>query len=254
MDMRLLCLAAASTFLTALAAGPPALAQDEGNYWNGFYLGAVAGGAWGNTKARATITAGNGAVVIPPADARLLSTTEAHNDTHAGFTGGVEGGYNYMMGPWLFGLEADWTSLDLKNTSDRSLVSNVNPATTFRLDQNIKSNWMVSLRPRVGYATGPWLVYATMGVGWSELKYSAEFSDNRAVTDAITASSSSTKTGWVAGLGGGYALTPRWSLKGEWLYADFGHVGSAQVGQFVSVTPRDSVKTNMFRFGADYRF
>jgi outer membrane immunogenic protein len=252
--MRLLSFAAAPTLLIALVAGAPAQAQDDGTYWNGFYLGGVVGGAWGNTRAQANVVAGNGTVVIPPADARLLSTTQAHENTHAGFTGGVEGGYNYLMGPWLFGLEADWTSLDLKNTSDRSLVSTINPANTFTLDQRIKTDWMVSVRPRVGYTAGPWLVYATTGLAFSELKYSADFSDNRAATDAISASSSSTKTGWVAGLGGGYAFTPQWSLKGEWLYADFGHVGSAQVGQFVSVTPRDSVKTNMFRVGADYRF
>lgn len=252
--MRLSYLTAAATFLTTLAVGAPAMAQDAGSSWGGAYVGAVAGGAWGDTKARATVTAGNGAVVIPPADARLLSTTEAHNDTHAGFTGGVEGGYNYMMGPWLFGLEADWSSLDLKNTSERSLVSTVNPANTFTLNQKIRTDWMVTLRPRIGYAMGPWLVYATTGLAWSQLKYSAQFFDNRSAADAITTSTSSTKTGWVAGLGGGYALTPQWSLKGEWLYADFGHVGSAQVGSFVSVSPRESVKTNMFRFGADYRF
>lgn len=252
--MRLLSITAASSLLICLVSGAPALAQDDGTYWNGFYLGGVVGGAWGNTRARATIHAGNGAVVIPPSDAALLSTTQAHENTEAGFTGGVEGGYNYMIGPWLFGLEADWTSLDLKNTSDRSLVSTLNPAMRFTLNQHIKTDWMVSVRPRIGYTMGPWLVYATTGLAFSELKYSAEFFDNRAATDAITASASSTKTGWTAGLGGGYALTPQWSLKGEWLYADFGHVGSAQVGQFVSVTPRDSVKTNMFRVGADYRF
>jgi outer membrane immunogenic protein len=58
----------------------------------------------------------------------------------------------------------------------------------------------------------------------------------------------------VAGLGGAYAFTPNISLKGEWLYADFGKVGSAVTNNFVSITPRDSVQTHMFRFGVDYRF
>jgi outer membrane immunogenic protein len=240
----------------AFAAGAPALAQTDQSPWNGFYVGGVLGGAWGHTKAQAQVTTGRGVVVIPPADAAAFGSLASHDETKAGFTGGVEGGYNYQMGNWLFGVEGDWTALNLQNTNNKTLQSTLltNPTVTFFLNQRVKTDWMVSLRPRVGYVMGPWMVFATTGLAWSELKYSADFTDTRSPGDALTASSSSTKTGWAAGLGGAYAFSPRVSFKGEWLYADFGHIGTAVTNNFVSITPRDSVQTHMFRFGVDYRF
>lgn len=255
MSVRILLLAGASCLVAATAGTASAQTTDQPN-WTGFYLGGIVGGAWGQTKAHATITTGNGTVVIPPADAALISRTSENDESKGGFTGGLEGGYNYQMGNWVFGGEVDWTTLDLKTTSHQTAQSGllISPPITYTLDQKISTNWMVTLRPRVGYAFGPWLVYGTTGLAFSELKYNATLADNRSAADALTASSKSTKTGWVAGLGGAYAFTPNLSFKGEWLYADFGHVGSAQVNSFASVTPRDSVSTHMFRFGVDYKF
>lgn len=254
--MRSLFYAAPAGALALALATTPALAQDNGTTWTGGYLGVVAGGAWGNTKARARVSGGTGAEVIPPADADLLGTTQLNDKTHAGFTGGVEGGYNFQAGPWVFGVEGDWTSLDVKNTSQRILQSSAltSPPVVFSLNQKVRTDWMVSLRPRIGYASGPWMAYITTGLAWSKLKYSAAFSDTRSPADALTAAADTTKTGWAIGAGGAYRLGPRWSVKGEWLRADFGHIGSTQVGEFVTLTPRDSVKTNMFRLGADYHF
>ena len=256
MTSRILHPAAATMFLAAAGLGAPALAQVDQNPWSGFYVGAVVGGAWGDTKAHATVTTGNGAVVVPPADARALSTLTSHDESKSGFTGGMEGGYNYQMGQWLFGVEGDWTTLDLKNTNQKTLQSPllINPPVTYSLNQQIKTDWMFTLRPRVGYVFGPWLVFATGGLAWSELKYRADFTDTRSPADTLSASAKSTKTGWAAGLGGAYAFTPQLSLKGEWLHADFGHVGSATTNSFATITPSDSVTSNIFRVGFDYKF
>ncbi|HEY2752131.1 MAG TPA: outer membrane beta-barrel protein [Phenylobacterium sp.] len=253
---RFLCIGATTVSFALLAVAAPALAQDQSQVnWTGFYVGGVAGGAWGDTRARARVSVGNGNVVINPGDAAALAAT-SNDQTKAGFVGGIEGGYNYQMDNWLFGIEGDWTSMDLKNSNSKTLVSGalISPPITYSLNQSIKTDWMVSLRPRIGYASGPWMGYATGGFGWSELKYNVDFSDNRSGNDALSTGSKSTKTGWVAGLGGAYAFNQNVSLKGEWLYADFGHVGTAVVNNFISITPSDVVKANMFRVGLDYRF
>ena len=247
-------LGAVAASLAAMAVAAPAMAQsDQNQNWTGFYVGGVAGGAWGNTRARSTVSVGNGTVVINPSDAAALAAT-SNDKTKTGFVGGIEGGYNYQMDNWIFGIEGDWSSMDLKNSNNKTLVSGANPPITYTLNQSIKTDWLVTLRPRIGYASGPWMGYATGGFGWSELKFNINFADTRDPNDALSTSSKSTKTGWVAGLGGAYAFTPNLSLKGEWLYADFGHVGSAVVNNFVSITPSDVVKANMIRFGLDYKF
>lgn len=256
MSYRSLYVAAGAATLAVACAASPALAQPAGPPWTGFYVGAVIGAGWGDAKARSTVTTGTGAVVIPPADAAALGSLTSHDETKSGFIGGVEGGYNYQMGNWVFGVEADWSSLDLKNSNQKTLVSPllVSPPITYSLNQQIRTDWMVSLRPRIGYAWGPLMVYGTGGLAWSELKYNATFFDNRSPADTLNASSKSTKTGWVAGLGAAYAFTPNVSFKGEWLHTDFGHVGSATTNSFVSITPTDSVQANLFRVGVDYHF
>jgi outer membrane immunogenic protein len=246
--------AAAPLAAAALAAASPAAAQStDESLWSGFYVGAVVGGAWGDTKVHSTLTAPSGAIVSAP-DLGVLNGLTSHDETTAGFTGGLEGGYNYRWGSWVIGGEVDWTALDLNNNSTKTAQSTVQPAISYSLQQSMKTDWMVTLRPRLGYAYGPWLFYGTTGFAWAELKYNATLQDNRSPQNSVSASSSSTKTGWAFGLGGGYAFTPQLSAKLEWLYADFGKVGSAVTTNFATITPDDGLQTNMFRVGMDYRF
>ena len=253
MRKRLLLPFVAAAAACAVAAAAPAAAQ-EGQSWGGLYIGANAGGSWGDQKVSASVEPGNGTAPISAIDAAAISQASADKSNKGAFTGGVQGGYNYMMGPWLLGLEADWDWLDLTTTATKSAPSAllVNPPLTYTLNQQVTTDWMVSLRARIGYAFDNWLIYGTGGAAWSELKYRADLTDSRA-NRAVT-STSTTKTGWAAGVGAGYALTSQWSLRGEWLYADFGHVGSAATNTFASVRPNDSVKANIVRVGADYRF
>lgn len=246
-----LVIAALAACLTAAAA--PAVAQ-EAPLWSGFYIGANAGVSWGDTSVHATVEPGNGTAPISAADAAAISRASSTSSNKTGFTGGAQGGYNYVAGPWLLGLEADWEWLDVSATSSKSAQSLVliSPARVFNINQRVSTDWMVTLRPRVGYIYNNWLLYATGGVAWSQLKYRAEISDN--FGNAASTDTSTTKTGWAAGGGVGYALTQQWSVRGEYLYADFGHVGTATTNSFASIRPDDSVKTNIFRVGVDYRF
>jgi len=244
---------AAALATCAATAAAPALAE-EGSRWGGFYVGGNAGGSWGDQSVSASVEPGNGSAAISAIDAAAISRASALKSNKGAFTGGIQGGYNYMMGPWLLGLEGDWDWLDLNTTSTKSAPSAllINPPVVYSLNQQVTTDWMVTLRPRIGYAFDRWLVYATGGLAWSELKYRADITDsrgNRGVVDTNT-----TKTGWAAGVGAGYALTSQWSLRGEWLYADFGHVGTATTNAFASVRPNDAVKANLVRVGADYRF
>jgi outer membrane immunogenic protein len=255
MTIRLIHLAAATSSLLALAPAIPAAAQDLGTPWAGWYVGANVGANWGDSKQRARVTQGNGAIVIPPADVNLINQTQGGGSNKTGFTGGIEGGYNYLMGSWLLGLETDFVALDNNQRTTRNFVSTISPA-TYQLNQRAKTSWMWSLRPRIGYVVGPWLFYGTGGIATSHIKSSFDFSDNRIPQNIITSSDSKTKTGWIAGLGAGYAFAPRWSVKGEWLYADFGSISTtlASPNGFVGATSEAKVKTNLIRMGVDYQF
>jgi len=256
MTLRLIHLAAVAPSLLALAAAFPSAAQDSP--WSGFYVGATLGANWSDSSLKHSVASGGGGVVIPPADVALINATGGNGSNRTGFTGGIEGGYNYQMGSWLLGLETDFVALEnnqrVTNTFQSALP--ITSPAVYSLNQRAKTSWMWSLRPRLGYVAGPWLFYGTGGIATSELKVSSNFSDNRTPPNAIGSDHSKTKTGWIAGLGAGYALDPNWSVKGEWLYADFGSVSTTSTtpNGFVSLTSKAKVRSNIVRVGLGYRF
>ncbi|HEY1448879.1 MAG TPA: outer membrane beta-barrel protein, partial [Caulobacteraceae bacterium] len=113
-----------------------------------------------------------------------------------------------------------------------------------------------TVRPRIGYVAGPWLVYGTGGFALSEIKVSLNLSDNRVPQDVIDSRNSSTRAGWVAGGGIGYAITQNWSMKTEFLYADFGGITTTATSAtgYVSLNSHADVHPILVRLGVDYRF
>ncbi|MFI4999544.1 MAG: hypothetical protein ACHQK9_06660, partial [Reyranellales bacterium] len=72
-----------ATLAAATMMASPLMAQQASSKWQGFYAGLNAGGLWQSTSA----TIG------------LNNTGGGLSGTGSGFTGGVQGGYNYLLGP-----------------------------------------------------------------------------------------------------------------------------------------------------------
>ena len=79
--------------------------------------------------------------------------------------------------------------------------------------------WLATARGRLGYAADKWLWYVTAGAAWSGFDLNTYDST---VAGAQRQPSRVNKTGWVVGVGTEYALLGGWSVKSEWLYANFG--------------------------------
>jgi hypothetical protein len=79
---------------------------------------------------------------------------------------------------------------------------------------------------RIGYAAGPegrTLLYAKGGGAWSANKISVTNNNQFYGTqDDLQTSKNSTAWGWMVGAGVERALSPRWSVKAEYNYLDFG--------------------------------
>jgi outer membrane immunogenic protein len=251
-------LVGAAACVCALAAASGAACQTkQDDVWTGPYVGANIGGAWGNTSLRASAVPGPGAVALPPGDAAQIGAV-TNNSSPAGFAIGGELGYNQQFGHWVLGIETDGGFLDISQTRTHTFQSTqaVNPPVFFTLGQKVRTNWQWTLRPRVGYAWGPWLAYLTGGLGVTESEISAAYSDTRAPPNFGSFAFSTTRTGGVVGVGGGYMFAPGWSGKLEWLYSDYGHVaGSAPIGNNFGVfTSSANIRYNTLRAGVDYKF
>jgi outer membrane immunogenic protein len=141
----------------------------------------------------------------------------------SGFAGGVQAGYNWQMGSWVFGVEGDIEASAANDTFAPWKFSNP---------------WFGTLRGRAGYAISNVLFYGTGGLAFGEL-----------TGQTFGLSESHTTAGWTAGLGAEVGLAPHWSAKIEYLYVDLSS------SQFVTVTgTQHGYRFGTFRAGVNYHF
>ena len=147
--------------------------------WTGFYVGANAGYGWGNVNA-------NGFANIGDVD---------------GFIGGGQVGYNYQMGQFVVGLEADLQGADLSSGNNLGLI-------------RVKTDYFGTVRARVGVAFDRFMPYITGGWAYGNVKTSIPgigFSSDRSHTG-----------GYAVGAGLEYAVTNNIIAGVEYLYVDLG--------------------------------
>lgn len=187
--------------------------------WTGFYVGIEGGGGW----ARSTQTDTSGA------------TSGSYNQS-GGLVGGTVG-YNWQMTNWVLGLEADWVWASINGTATVPVCAGGNCFT------NLQS--FSTGRGRLGYAWDRWLVYATGGAAWAHIKAGQD-----SCPGAATICGTRDQLGWTIGGGVEAFVMPKWSVKVEYLYADFGNPVYYTPAIPVSVTE----KVNIIRGGVNYHF
>ena len=221
---------------TAFAATPAA-------NWRGFYAGANGGSGIARDVTVHTIAAGGGfnnSLDIAP----------------RGFNGGLQAGYNWQIGNWVYGLETDFQGST--QITDRSCLDTCAPGSIANFRQKLE--WFGTTRGRVGYGVGPILFYATGGLAYGGVK--------TRVTENIVAlgiNGSATvqdaRIGYAAGAGVETPLevfdwfTPeRWTVKSEYLYMDLGNSSNNYILNGVTHTLTTNEQNHIFRTGVNYRF
>jgi outer membrane immunogenic protein len=205
--------------------------------WTGCYLGAEGGYAWGT-----------GSVIDnDPGSFFGLPVTNG-NHPSGGLAGGTIG-CNYQTGMFVVGVENDMSWTNLSGTSNDQPPFNTNGV------HGVSTSWLDTARARVGVTVmNSLLFYATGGAAFTDIK-------DTAASVATTPSISYTATGWTAGGGVEWMLPdPHWSVKAEYLYADFG-THTDNFSAFPTGTSNTAfadvnthLKENVVRAGINYRF
>jgi outer membrane immunogenic protein len=198
--------------------------------WTGCYIGAQAGYKFGNTT---------------PFDPNVGGGDWSRNINFTGFIGGGTVGCNYQINAWVIGAEGDWSWGSVKGSS----TDLFNPA-FFNVE--VKERSLGTLRARVGYTWNQTLLYVTGGGAWSNVRFSFPCI---AVCQDFTASK--TVSGYTIGAGLEYGFNRHWSVKGEWLYVDFGtpQFIATNVVTGVATDPANvRLRQNLLRAGVNYRF
>jgi outer membrane immunogenic protein len=168
----------------------------NGYSWAGPYLGGNLGYAWGKVQNSLT--------------------------KPSGFVGGAQAGYNWQMGSWVLGLEADVQATGADDTFAPWKFSNP---------------WFGTVRGRVGYAFSNIMFYGTGGLAFGELR-----------GETFGLSESHTTAGWTAGAGAEFGFAPNWSAKVEYLYVDLSN------SQFTITGAPNGYRFGVVRAGVNYHF
>jgi outer membrane immunogenic protein len=249
-------LAVKAPALKALAAAAPV------SNWTGFYIGGTAGAAW--TSADVTLDPVNGTPAnYRPQDLPGIAALGSADLSATDVIFGGKLGYNYQFSAWVAGIEADFSYLHFDKSIN--VVGNPFPgfaAGTANFITRVSTNWLATVRPRVGYAFDRTLVYATGGVAFGRVSFSnteREFSFNGFGFGNEASSASKTLTGWSAGGGVDYALTPNWIASIEYLHVDLGKINASGVVTSLNATTATlnfstKVTSDIARGGIAYKF
>ncbi len=181
-----------------------------------------------------------------------------------GFNGGGTVGYNFQKRNFVVGAELDFGANRINKSVNGSLDI-LGGSHSITITQSVKSDWMMTARHRVGVATKKVLLYATGGLAVTNIKYDGSF--NMTFGEVTESGSfSKSKAGWTAGGGLEVKATNRWSVKGEYLFNQFGRTsitsnnlaehwtGTAVPFPQHVFTHSTDLKSHNIRFGVNYRF
>jgi outer membrane immunogenic protein len=224
-------------------APPPAPAYN----WTGFYVGGNVGYGWGNEDGNWNVS-GVAPFACPGPAGFTFCPAIGESNKLSGALGGLQTGYNWQFGNYLAGVETDIQSSGL---SGNGVISGTIPFAAaggppfipFSGTSSEQLEWFGTLRGRLGVTSDGWLLYATGGLAYGEVRTQGtvnatgvDFAATRLASCSPGGcpfelvgnwSNSQTRFGWTAGAGVERKLDAHWSLKAEYLFVDLGHAGAA---------------------------
>ena len=245
--------------------------------WTGAYWGLTVG--WGYLDSTVTNSATafcnptlGGCPDFGPALAGAIPASYPVNPN--GFLGGVEFGYNWQVGRFVYGFETDFDGANISGSSTTALVSvPVGGATTNVVGMAAERlSYLGTVRARLGWTPlDPLLFYATGGFAYGGVKSSMQLTEGVigpcfcGPSTSVLTNSSSTLTGWTVGGGVEWMFAPHWTVKGEYLYYDLGsssyalptltQVNGVGVPFFgAGVAASASIKGGLTRVGINFKF
>ena len=198
----------------------PYLSPEPIYSWTGFYIGAHGGYGWSKFSGDGTFGPGSA--------------------TAKGFLGGGQLGYNYQIGQFVIGAEADAAWADVKYEEP-----------LFAGTLTLKNDYFITAAARLGYAFDRYLVYGKVGGAWTRDKWDG----NDGLGGTVT--SKTNRAGWMLGAGVEYALWSNWSAKLEYNYLRFGAISptfTTTGGLAVAGTGELKLNTHIVKAGLNYRF
>lgn len=150
-----------------------------------------------------------------------LPSSGSNSASASSWLAGAHAGYNWQRGSAVFGFESDLQATHLNSAMSGGLIyppRAIPPPGDFAITSS-SIDWYGTARGRVGYASGPWLLYGTAGLAYGDVNLASSFNAGGVL---LALRASETRLGWVAGLGAEYLASPNLSFRIGYQYVDLG--------------------------------
>ncbi len=222
--------------------------------WAGWYFGGNIGYGWGrNSDPSVTFNDDSG---IGLAGYYAAGGNVVPNVRQRGVIGGLQLGYNWQSNNFVYGLVTDFQASGMKASG----TNTVTPPGFVNSSQanGVETNWFGTFRAKLGVAQNNWLLYATGGLAYGQVKSSGSFVAINGCC-SYAGSVSSTRGGWAAGAGLDSSLTPNWTIGVEYLYVDLGRVSYTEtttqaLNPLTTITVSNRAAANIARATLNYKF
>jgi outer membrane immunogenic protein len=216
--------------------------------WTGAYVGANLGFAFTDTHFDYAATSLPACAAITG----VVSDCRANGNANSnGLAGGLQAGFNFQSGHFIWGFEGDVTWRG-------SSVGKATFVPAFGAIQQFTENndWLITLRPRIGFAYYRAFIYATGGAALSSVSHTVAFQDPSGVLAPLTEHESSTRAGWTLGTGVEYVLASHLTFKGEYLFVDLGNVTvtTPAAGGWFATATQFAEREHILHAGLNYKF
>jgi outer membrane immunogenic protein len=224
--------------------------------WSGCYVGLNLGGGTSGTNFSSSVGPGTHLLGADPGVVAASGGGGANSDN---VLGGGQVGCNWQSGTLVLGLEGDFDYFHSNPNFGNNTNTLSDGVTPFTISQSLTTNYLATVRPRIGIGADRNLAYITGGVAFTQVSYTESYTDGAVPPGAGSASASRNLVGWTAGAGWEYALADHWTVRAEYLIAGFpktsalGAVTDAAGGSNALGGSSD-VTIQLLRAGVNFKF
>jgi outer membrane immunogenic protein len=143
----------------------------------------------------------------------LVTGTTAASSTASGVVAGLHAGYNWQRDWFVFGLESDLQNGPFTSMSAATAAPPMTAMTQAGVD------WYGTFRGRLGFTTGPVLLYATGGLAYGDVNMTSGM--NMPLL-SLSSQTFAMRAGWVAGAGIEYMVKPNLLFNLAYQHVDLG--------------------------------
>lgn len=241
--------------LVATVLAPILIQASEIKKWEGQYLGFSLG--INKTTADFNTKVQNTTYFISPEDSPQMDPILSRDLEENTLDGTITWGYNKQNKNLVYGIEADLTFSNYNEKANTGNITYLSAPATFKREHELKSNWLISLRPKIAYVKNDSMFFISAGPALAHIDYKFKFKETYK-DDSDSFSDKSWKLGWSGSIGYEHILNNDWNLRMAYQYYNFNNVIDEK--SQLSVNLADGFKHNMdleinsFKIGFIKRF